>query len=451
MFIRPSRRVLIERGLVELMSKPRTVGDENPFDDDLVQRVSEYTSSWDQSPGDWGHSLHALSPYVGGFPPELAHFFIRKYTSPGDTVLDPFAGGGTTPLEAALHNRSAIASDKFAYAACLSKAKCNPVPNDQFRTYLNQKLEEAITVSGDLDELLDHEDLRTFYSEYTLTKLLQLRKVLTEDSSHEATYLNALICGILHGPDDRFLSLQTKDTYSGSTNYVEKYAERNGLVKPERDLRPRIIQNHKLAQKDFVPPWLSTSTDIRQSGSRDLPFPDDQADLVVTSPPYLRKLDYTWNNWIRLWWLRADRKSEQSGLDLTEDLSVYRSFMRASLGEMDRVLKDDAVAVIIIGDVIKHFSDRKELINIASLIREEAIEYTSFEHHSTVIDDYGLDGRSYVAANQTKYKYADNKRDELATVDRCLILTKGSPDMSRTPRINWDVELYKDRWKDVFF
>ncbi|RZH67183.1 DNA methyltransferase [Natrinema altunense] len=429
------------------MSKPRSVGKGKTVDSDLVQRVSDYTSSWDQAPSNWGHSLHALAPYVGGFPPELAHFFIRKYTKPGDTVLDPFAGGGTTPLEAGLHNRQALASDKFAYAACLSKAKCNPIPDEQFRSYLDSKLEEAAAVSSDIDHLLNNDDLLTFFSEYTLTKLLRLQTVLEGDSSPEAIYLNALVCGILHGPNDRFLSLQTKDTYSGSKNYVERYAERNDLTKPERDLRPRIIDNHELAQESYIPPWLREETSVYQSGSRDLPFESNQADLLVTSPPYLSKLDYTWNNWIRLWWLGVDRKSEQNDLDMTQDLTAYREFIRDSLIEIDRVLKDDSVAVLVVGDVIKRLKNRNEVINIASLIREEATEHTGLEHHNSVIDDYGIDGRSYVTANQTKYEYTDDKRDELATVDRCLVLTKGEPDTSRNPSIDWDVELYKKEYE----
>lgn len=425
------------------MSKSRSAV-KGSAENDPVQSVSEYTSSWYQAPGNWGHSLHSISPYVGSFPPELAHFFIRKYTKPGDTVLDPFAGRGTTPLEASLHNRKALASDKFSYAACLAKAKCNPIPDSEFRSYLDTKLTEARSVPHDISDLLENEDLLTFFSEYTLSKILRLQKVLEEDHSPEAIYLNAIVCGILHGPNDRYLSLQTKDTYSGTKSYVERYAERNNLTRPERDLRPRIIDNHELAQEDYIPPWLPKNTSVHQSGSRNLPFNTNQADLVLTSPPYLHKLDYTWNNWIRLWWLGEDRKSEQNDLDMTQDLTAYRKFIRDSLTEMDRVLTNDAVAVLVVGDVIKRLANRNEVINIANLIRDEAVENTAFEHRNTIVDDYGVDGRSYLTASKTKHEYTDEKHNDLATVDRCLILTKGDPNVSREPIINWNVELYKE-------
>jgi DNA modification methylase len=42
---------------------------------------------------------------------KLIEFLILKYTKPGDTVLDPMAGSGSTGVVAALHNRNAIQID----------------------------------------------------------------------------------------------------------------------------------------------------------------------------------------------------------------------------------------------------------------------------------------------------------------------------------------------------
>ena len=45
------------------------------------------------------------------FPEAFAHDNIEKWTGPGDLVLDPFSGRGTTLFEALLMGRNAIASD----------------------------------------------------------------------------------------------------------------------------------------------------------------------------------------------------------------------------------------------------------------------------------------------------------------------------------------------------
>ena len=49
----------------------------------------------------WGHSFHPMCSYLASFPAGLVHAFIARYTRPGDVVLDPFSGRGTTPLQAA--------------------------------------------------------------------------------------------------------------------------------------------------------------------------------------------------------------------------------------------------------------------------------------------------------------------------------------------------------------
>ncbi|WP_255152997.1 DNA methyltransferase [Halorarius halobius] len=423
------------------MSKT-TEGASISTDDLIAENTIGLQSTWKEAPRGWGHSLHRLSPYIGGFPPALAHYFIRRFSDVGDTVLDPFSGGGTTPLEAALHNRKGYGNDIFSYAYTLSKAKCNPVNPENFEEYLDEKLDEAASVDNTGMRLLDNDDLQVFYSDYTLDQILRLREVLYDDDSPKAMYLKAVMCGILHGPSQMFLSLQTKDTYSGTANYVREYAEEHDLELPERDIRPKAIQKHELAQEDFIPPWVNSQTKITQSNATDLPFESETADLIVTSPPYMQTLNYDWNNWIRLWWLNTPREDERDNLVSTQDTDKYREFMRECLWEMYNVLAPDSVAVLIVGDVRKHLSNRKQILNTAAIIAEEAQQYTDFDVHGIIDDAYDVDNRSYVVFNRLKYDH-DEDDEERETIDRCLILKKGSPEMSTEPEIDWEKELYK--------
>ena len=45
----------------------------------------------------WGHPFHPMCSYLASFPAALTHAFIARYSRPGDVVLDPFSGRGTTP------------------------------------------------------------------------------------------------------------------------------------------------------------------------------------------------------------------------------------------------------------------------------------------------------------------------------------------------------------------
>lgn len=58
--------------------------------------------------GDW--AVHT-GDYRGNWPPQLARALITKFTEPGDLVVDAFAGGGTSLIEAWLLNRRSIGLD----------------------------------------------------------------------------------------------------------------------------------------------------------------------------------------------------------------------------------------------------------------------------------------------------------------------------------------------------
>ncbi len=72
-----------------------------------------------------GHSLHEVS-YRACFKPQLPEFFIARLTAQGDTVYDPFAGRGTTPVQAALMGRRPVANDVSPLTAMLVAPRLDP-------------------------------------------------------------------------------------------------------------------------------------------------------------------------------------------------------------------------------------------------------------------------------------------------------------------------------------
>src|SRR5690242_962064 len=81
---------------------------------------------WHSASVRWGHSMHTMCSYHGMFPAKLAHYFIQRYSQPGDVVLDPFSGRGTVPLQARVEGRRTISNDLNPLAYVLSLAKSNP-------------------------------------------------------------------------------------------------------------------------------------------------------------------------------------------------------------------------------------------------------------------------------------------------------------------------------------
>jgi hypothetical protein len=66
---------------------------------------------------------HTYYRYPARFSPLFAREAIKKFTQPGDVVLDPFMGGGTTLVEAQSLGRRAVGSDVSSLAVFLAKTK----------------------------------------------------------------------------------------------------------------------------------------------------------------------------------------------------------------------------------------------------------------------------------------------------------------------------------------
>lgn len=59
-------------------------------------------------PGVWRHNIDKDGNHPTGKPQPLFEDFVRQFTDPGETILDPFAGSGTTLLAAKAMRRKAI-------------------------------------------------------------------------------------------------------------------------------------------------------------------------------------------------------------------------------------------------------------------------------------------------------------------------------------------------------
>jgi len=66
---------------------------------------------------------HGFYKYPARFSPFFARAAIKALTTPGDIVLDPFVGGGTTLVEARVLGRRAIGADISPLAVFVSQAK----------------------------------------------------------------------------------------------------------------------------------------------------------------------------------------------------------------------------------------------------------------------------------------------------------------------------------------
>ena len=67
--------------------------------------------------------VHRLHPYLGKFVPQLVEALLGRYVRPGGRVLDPFAGSGTTLVQALESGYDAVGVDIAAFNAVLVSVK----------------------------------------------------------------------------------------------------------------------------------------------------------------------------------------------------------------------------------------------------------------------------------------------------------------------------------------
>ncbi|HET7727787.1 MAG TPA: DNA methyltransferase [Candidatus Limnocylindrales bacterium] len=345
---------------------------------------------WKAQPRLWGHSFHPMCSYLASFPAALAHAFIARYSRPGDIVLDPFSGRGTTPLQAAAEGRIGVGNDLNPFAHLLTAAKVDP-PTRAAATARLTRLQLAWSADaatwtalaaaaeadpgvlvplrgsgasasgasasgGDPGEPLPREVALAFHPR-TLGQLLAVRSSLDLDDRTDR-FLAAAITGILHGKSASYLSPLMPNTFSMAPRYVREFARRTAFASPERDLFAGLAA--KLDRLFRQPPPSGSGVallgDARDASARiraalrDRALPD-RARLVVTSPPYLRVVKYGYYNWLRTWFLGFDARAIDAALDDAHHREPYLAFLAEVLADLRRILTDDAVVVLVIGDV----------------------------------------------------------------------------------------------------
>ena len=423
----------------------------------------------------WGHSFHPMCSYLASFPASLVHAFIARYTRPGDVVLDPFSGRGTTPLQACAEGRVGVGNDLNPFAHILTAAKVDPPTKADIKTRVtalrlawsasaaewNELADEIVANPGSADITVPDAGSRPLFSNAamsnagshgagsglrsapeaipvrpdrtvpaevalafhprTLAQLLFLRSGLDADDRTDRFVL-ATLTGILHGKSGSYLSAVMPNTFSMAPRYVRDFVSRTDFHSPERDAFALLDDKLRRLYRQPVPAarGIALLGDARDAGvrfreslrARGLP---ERARLVVTSPPYLRVVKYGYYNWLRLWLLGYDASAIDDLLDDAHHRDAYLVFMREVLRGLRSALTDDAVVALVIGDVeLDRGRPANGGIGLAESVWEFAAAPEGYRLAGIALDD--------VAAGRKMTKLWGDEAGQATKLDRILVL-----------------------------
>lgn len=92
----------------------------------LYESIGELQLSWSEAElpeRERTKHVHRLHPYLGKFVPQLVEVLLERYVTPGGRVLDPFAGSGTTLVQALESGYDAVGVDVAAFNCLLMRVK----------------------------------------------------------------------------------------------------------------------------------------------------------------------------------------------------------------------------------------------------------------------------------------------------------------------------------------
>ncbi len=300
-----------------------------------------------------GHSLHEIS-YRACFKPSLPAFFIERLSRPGDRVLDPFMGRGTTPLEAVLRGRVPCGNDINPLAAMLVRPRLTP-PTLAAVVARIDALELAY--DGPLDD-----DMLVFFHPDTLRELCALRaKFVAAEAAGGLDAVDAWIRMVavnrLTGHSTGFFSVYTlPPNQAASAKAQRKINEKRHQTPPRRDVRDILKKKSKALLADVSPMWRAASDALAARAvlatgpASAMPMlPTGSVQLVVTSPPFLDVVQYSDDNWLRCWFCGIDPKSVP--ITMARSVATWSAAMREVFGELHRVVQPGGHVAFEVGEV----------------------------------------------------------------------------------------------------
>jgi DNA methylase len=285
--------------------------------------------------------VHRLHPYLGKFVPQLVEVFLNRYGTPGRLVWDPFAGSGTTLVEANAFGARAGGCDVSAFNCLLARVKTAGYERDALLADA-----ELVSVPGDAR---GHEPPSPYLAEWfaprALGELLAFRARI-EETAYPDLWRVVLSRAARSARLARHFDLDFPGEPVRSEYFCHKHRRTCRPVDEAEKFLRRYVRDAVRRVLEFGDIRRSAEATVLHGDARTLD-PPGPVDLVVTSPPYPGLIDYHEQHVYAFELLGLERRDEE---EIGRGLSGYCGAVAEILARARRALRPGGRVVVVVND-----------------------------------------------------------------------------------------------------
>ena len=277
-----------------------------------------------RSSGEFSRATQGFHAYPARLHPEAARLLLEAL--PGESLGDPFCGGGTLLVEGLIAGRRVYGSDLNPIATLVSTARTallSPAQLDLLAETCKSVAETAKKTCAEKKPIHLHAAILKYKSWYKTNCFDELTHLFAAIRSLDSE-IKPLVQAIFSSLVVKY-SLRASDT----SNKVVYIPRKNGAVlRAFSDKANEYID--QLAQLQAIVPPGTESAKISLADARHPGF--DAVDTIITSPPYPGTYDYLLLQQLRQAWFDLDMRNE-------DEIGSRRSF-KQTRAAYEKWLKD---------------------------------------------------------------------------------------------------------------
>jgi DNA methylase len=298
--------------------------------------------------------VHRLHPYHGKFIPQLVEVLLDRYLEPGAHVLDPFAGSGTTLVQALESGLDATGVELAAFNCLLMRVKTAEYELDALAGELRDASARVGTLAPECARPPRERYLREWYAPRAVGELLAFRDVI--DGYRHADVLRVVLSRSARSAR-RAAHFDLEAPHAPQTGDYWCHKHRRTCRPVESALG--FLRRYTLDTLRRIEAFASvrgagSEAHVVQADAREVVY-ETVFDGVVTSPPYPGLIDYHEQHRYAYELLDlGDRRELEIGAAAagTSQAAIeeYRAGIAAALSNAAASLRPGAPLLIVVND-----------------------------------------------------------------------------------------------------